>query len=366
LANKSVIVVGGGIVGCLTALKLANSGCQVTIVERNIVAAQTSGESSWAGAGILFPLLPWMYKDEVNALALRGASLYPQLCDALKRETGIDPEYTQSGMLIEPPFDAAAAINWCKNNQIPTQQIGENLLLPAVAQVRPPHLLQALKQRLIQQNVTLLENCQLEPLQLDPLKLESKLDGWRANIHAGAGACSEISVKKGTEISAEKVLQADAFVVTSGAWSFELLKDTAAGLNIKPMRGQILLFDTSQLDVSQIPKQIIYKDGFYLVPRRDGLLLAGSTLEDVGFDTNTTEMMRQQLQQKAEQIMPSLKHAAVIKHWCGLRPGTPDNLPTIAQHPSIKNLYLNTGHFRYGLTMAPASAERIAKLVCEA
>jgi glycine oxidase len=130
------------------------------------------------------------------------------------------------------------------------------------------------------------------------------------------------------------------------------------------MRGQILLFDTSQLNASQIPKHLIYKDGFYLVPRRDGLLLAGSTLEDVGFDTNTTENMRIELQQKAEQILPSLKHASVRKHWCGLRPGTPDNLPTIAQHPSIQNLYLNTGHFRYGLTMAPASAVRVTELVC--
>ena len=342
-----MIVVGGGIVGCLTALNLAQRGCQVTVVERNQIAAQTSGESSWAGAGILFPLLPWMYKDEVNTLALRGASLYPQLCDELKRETGIDPEYTQSGMLIEPPFDADAAINWCAKIQIEFKQVGESLLLPAVAQVRPPHLLQALKQLLIQQNVTLLEHIQLEPLQLEPLKNTNKIDGWRANIHAGTGT----------------VLKADTFVVTSGAWSFELLKDTAAGLDIKPMRGQILLYDLRHQAASDLPTNIIYQDGFYLVPRRDGLLLAGSTLEDVGFDTTTTETMRQALQLKAEHMLPSLKHAAVIKHWSGLRPGTPDNLPTIAQHPTIENLFLNTGHFRYGLTMAPASAERVVELV---
>jgi glycine oxidase len=342
-----VIVVGGGIVGCLTALKLAQRGCQVTVVERNQIAAQTSGESSWAGAGILFPLLPWMYKHEVNTLALRGASLYRQICDTLKHETGIDPEYTASGMLIQPPFDANTAINWCAKNQVECKQIGENLLLPNVAQVRPPHLLQALKQLLTQQNVTLLEHTHLAPLQQ-----VHKIDGWKANIHAGTGA------------SAEKMLYADTFVVTSGAWSFELLKDTAANLNIKPMRGQILLYDISHQAASDLPTNIIYRDGFYLVPRRDGLLLAGSTLEDVGFDTTTTETMRHELQLKAENILPSLKHAAVIKHWNGFRPGTPDNLPTIAQHPTIENLFLNTGHFRYGLTMAPASAEQVAELIC--
>jgi glycine oxidase len=332
--SKSVIVVGGGIVGCLTALQLVEHGCQVTLVERNQVAAQTSGESSWAGAGILFPLLPWMYKDAVNQLAMAGAALYPALCERLLTETGIDPEYTQSGMQILLTFDEKAALDWCESYQIPTQQNSKGLFLPTIAQVRPPNLLQALRKNLLQKGVTLLEHTQLEPL-----ANITKIDGWKANNHA--------------------VLRADDFVVTSGAWSFDLLKNTTANLDIKPMRGQILLYE----NVAELPKNIIYQNGFYLVPRRDGLLLAGSTLEDVGFDTNTTEMMRQQLQQKAEQILPSLKHASVIKHWSGLRPGTPDNLPTIAQHPSIKNLYLNTGHFRYGLTMAPASAQLVAALI---
>ena len=342
---KKIIVVGGGIVGCLTALNLADQGCQVTLVERNVIAAQTSGESSWAGAGILFPLLPWMYKYAVNQLAIAGADLYPALCDRLLAATGIDPEYTQSGMQVLQPIDETAAINWCKSYRIPIEKNANGLLLPTIAQVRPPHLLQALRQLLIQQNVTLLENVQLEPLQLNPHNNVNYINGWKtiSSLH-----------------STGLVLEADVFVVTSGAWSFDLLKDTTVGLKIKPMRGQILLYE----NVKESPKNIIYQNGFYLVPRRDGLMLAGSTLEDVGFDTRTTEEVKQELQTKAESIMPSLKHAAIRKHWSGLRPGTPDNLPTIAAHPTIKNLFLNTGHFRYGLTMAPASATYIARLVC--
>ncbi len=320
--------------GCLTAMQLVEHGCSVTIVERNQIAAQTSGESSWAGAGILFPLLPWMYKDAVNQLAMAGAKLYPALCKRLLEETGIDPEYSQSGLQILPTFDEKAAVNWCAQYQIPVVKNSNGLFLPTISQVRPPHLLQALRQLLIQQGVKLVENTQLEPL-----KNIDFIAGWRTNSGA--------------------VLEADAYVVTSGAWSFELLKETAANLNIKPMRGQILLYD----NVSEKPENIIYSNGFYLVPRRDGLLLAGSTLEDVGFDTRTTIEVKQDLKTKAESILPSLKHATIRKHWSGLRPGTPDNLPTIAAHPTIKNLYLNTGHFRYGLTMAPASAERIANLL---
>ena len=317
--SKKIIVVGGGIVGCLTALALNERGCQVTLVERNVVAAQTSGESSWAGAGILFPLLPWMYKDEVNQLAMAGAALYPKICERLLTKTGIDPQYIQSGLQLLQPFDQSTAINWCEQYQVPVQINSLGLFLPSVAQVRSPNLLQALKQLIIQQNIKLLEHTQLLPL-----ANVNTINGWETNTG--------------------KMLTADAFVVTSGAWSFELLKETAAKLDIKPMRGQILLFE----NVPEMPKNIIYQNGFYLVPRRDGLLLAGSTLEDVGFDTCTTLEVKQDLKIKAENILPSLKQATIRKHWSGLRPGTPDNLPTIAVHPTIKNLYLNTGHFRYG------------------
>ena len=91
MANSSVVVVGGGIVGCLTAMQLRKQGHAVTLVERNIVAAQTSGESSWAGAGIAFPLLPWFYQDVVNELSLAGARAYPAVSAELFSETGIDP-----------------------------------------------------------------------------------------------------------------------------------------------------------------------------------------------------------------------------------------------------------------------------------
>ena len=154
MAKQKIIVVGGGIMGCMTAMELTRRGHQVTVVERNQIAAQTSGESSWAGAGIVFPLLPWFYKDEVNQLALAGASLYPELCRQLYRETGIDPECIKSGMRIQPPFDKELALAWCAEHHVPIEQKADNLLLPEVAQVRNPRLLQALKQWLIQHGVT--------------------------------------------------------------------------------------------------------------------------------------------------------------------------------------------------------------------
>lgn len=332
----------------MTAMELVSRGCRVTIVERNQIASQTSGESSWAGGGILFPLLPWMYSKHVNALTHSGANAYRELSQRLQQETGVDAHFEQSGFLLLPPFDHAAAKAWCDGNQLPTHMVkaaafgvqspsGEDALwMPTVCQIRPPYFMQALRKWLEQNgNVTLLENTELLPLQQT-----TKLNDWLT-------------------VNGEK-LSADQFVVTSGAWSFDLLKQTSAKLDIKPMRGQILLYKPKQS-----LEQMVCREGFYLIPRRDGYLLAGSTLEDVGFDATVTEAVRNEIIGKAEMIMPALKGEPVIKHWSGLRPGTPENLPIISAHPSIENLYLNTGHFRYGLTMAPASAQLIAALMLD-
>lgn len=346
--SEHVVIVGGGIVGCMTAMALVDSGYKVTIVERNQIASQTSGESSWAGGGIVFPLLPWMYSAPVNQLTAYGAKAYQQICERLTRETGLPTGFIKSGFLLLPPYDQAAAIRWCEQHQQDyalldnvDEQLAINqsphpsLWMPDVCQIRPPYLMKALRQWLVQNHVTLLEQTELSPLdEIKPLKAWSTLDGLE--------------------------IKADKFLVTSGAWSFQLLKTVAGKLNIKPMRGQILLYQPTQnLD------QIVYKDGFYMIPRDDGYLLAGSTLEDVGFDATVTDAVKAELAAKAEAIMPALKDQAVIKHWSGLRPGTPENLPTISAHPRIENLYLNTGHFRYGLTMAPASARLIAALMTE-
>ncbi|KQT33207.1 FAD-binding oxidoreductase [Methylophilus sp. Leaf414] len=335
MANTSVLVVGGGIVGCLTAMQLRKQGHEVTVVERNIIAAQTSGESSWAGAGIAFPLLPWFYQDVVNELALAGARAYPAVSAELFAETGIDPECIQSGMLIQPSFERELALAWCSKFGLAVEAHGENLLIPEVIQIRNPRLLQSLKAWLIKHGVKLREQTRLMPLQEGQLPIS----GWKT-----------------TE---DETLYADTYVVTSGAWSFELLKQTALTLDIKPMRGQMLLY---QMQPGLLP-HIVYRNGFYMLQRADGHLLAGSSLEDVGFDTGVTESMRLEMQEKAEAILPELRGQPIIKHWSGLRPGTPHNIPMIGRHPQIENLYLNTGHFRYGVTMAPECARRIAALI---
>jgi glycine oxidase len=101
------------------------------------------------------------------------------------------------------------------------------------------------------------------------------------------------------------------------------------------------------------------------VPRLDGHILVGSTLEDAGFEKSSTPDARADLLAFAMDTCPALKDAELVRQWSGLRPGSPGNLPTVARHPELGNLYVNSGHFRYGVTMAPASAELLTELMLD-
>jgi glycine oxidase len=340
--NQHICITGGGVIGCATALALATAGCRVTLIERG----ELGGESSWAGAGLLSPLLPWHYRDEVTRLTDWSRALYPAWIGDLQAASGVDPEYRTCGMLVLPPYDRAAALAWPVASGEPAQEISARSMLPAlavddsalwmsqVAQVRNPRLLQALRLALLRHGVQILEH--------------TAVTGWRAT-----------PTRIDAVTTAQGVITADAFVLAAGAWSRELLGEWGAQILIKPVRGQIVLFKSEPGRL----RQIVYRDGLYIIPRDDGHILAGSTLEDAGFDKGVTEAARSDLTRRATELLPFLAQTPMAGQWAGLRPGSPDNIPVMARHPSIENLYLSSGHYRYGVTMAPASAQLMANLV---
>ncbi|OIQ88897.1 hydrogen cyanide synthase subunit HcnC precursor [mine drainage metagenome] len=330
--RRHAVIIGAGVVGCLSALALVERGWRVTLIDRGTLG----GEASWAGGGILFPLLPWNYSDPVNRLALAGAARHPELCEQLRADTGIDPQYQACGMRILPPFDLDRAQRWCRAYGISAEPQADTLWLPSVSQLRNPRLMRALGTLLTRRGVSLVEHAQLIPL---PDNTE-RLVEWRD--------------------AQGRVFAADAFVLAAGAWSQTLLGCHAPSLQMKPMRGQMLLYQLAPGTLTHM----LYREDFYLIPRQDGRILAGSTVEDVGFDKSTTPAIAAELAAKAAALLPQLAGTAIIRHWSGLRPGSPDNVPVIARHPRFDNLFLNTGHFRYGVTMAPASAEILAGLMC--
>jgi glycine oxidase len=157
------------------------------------------------------------------------------------------------------------------------------------------------------------------------------------------------------------VLEAERIVVAGGAWSGELLRSTGLDLPVEPVRGQMILFRGAPGQV----RRIVLDQGRYVIPRRDGRILVGSTLEHVGFDKSTTETALAELRAAALRLVPALADCELEHHWAGLRPGSPNGIPCIARHPALTNLYINAGHYRNGVVMGPASARLLADLLLE-
>ena len=344
------LVIGGGLLGMLSARELARSGMSVMLLERGSLGQ----ESSWAGGGILSPLTPWHCSPELEALVVSSQRIYPSLVRELERESGIDAQWTRSGMLALGIDDMEAVMSWsartgCRVHTL--DQTGVNarepelaplrvderaLWLPDIAQVRNPRLLKALKNSIIKHGVNIKERCEARRLWLSGNKVI------------------------GVVCEAEK-LTADRVVIAGGAWSEELLRQTGTTAGVLPVRGQMLMYRAPRDMISAI----IIRDGHYLIPRRDGHVLVGSTLEYSGFDKSTTAAALTLLRRRALDLVPALARCPLIRQWAGLRPGSAGGIPLIGAHPTIERLYLNCGHFRNGVTLAPASAARLAKIVLD-
>ncbi len=343
---RTAVVVGGGVNGLLTARALATEGWTVTLLERG----QTGREASWAGGGIVSPLYPWRYSAPVTALAKAARAAYPQLAATLLAETGIDPEFERCGMLMLDAPDADAARQWAADEGEDMQPLlaaalqarapwlapgwREGLWMPAIANIRNPRLLQALLRSLQQRGVTVETAAEVVALQ------------------RGADRVSGVRTADG------RVFEAGAVVLCGGAWTATLLR--GFGLMappVRPVRGQMLLY---RLAPGALPC-IVLAEGRYVIPRRDGHVLCGSTLEEAGFDKSVTAEALASLQASAARLLPALAGLVPLAQWAGLRPGSPAGVPFIGPVPGVDGLWVNAGQFRNGLVLAPASVQLLVE-----
>ncbi len=346
--STDILIIGGGISGLLVARELRLAGRDVTILDKS----PAGQESSWAGGGILLPIYPWRQPSAISDLVIHSLKKYPILNQELLEATGIDPEWSPCGMLICKNPDIDDAIAWCQERGIRYQEppaqrleglhteLQRALWLPEIAHIRNPRLLKSLKAYLQRLGVGFIENTEISHIEIKNRRVV-RVDTPRQSV----------TVKQ--------------LVVCTGAWTSrflqEHLSEAALSLPIQPVKGQMLLFD-AQPDT--LPHMVLDGD-HYLIPRRDGKILAGSSVEAVGFDKSTTTETGDRLYTFATELLPSLKQYTVSHHWAGLRPGTPDGIPFIGRHPTITNLSINVGHFRNGLVMGPASAELLADLILD-
>lgn len=349
--HQTTIIVGGGIIGLLCARKLSQAGISVTLVDQGEIGR----ESSWAGGGILSPLYPWRYSNPVNDLAFQSQKIYSALCHELKQSTGIDPQWSQTGLLILEPGDSKAALDWADRNgvvmellsgkQVLTKEPGlgtipsEAIWMPEIAQVRNPRLLAALRSDLERRGCDLSENIQV------------------TDITVENGRFKAIRTSEGELVS-------ELCLLASGAWTGALSSRFRSPLGIKPVKGQMILFNPP---ASKAPllSTIILSDNRYLIPRRDGRILVGSTLEHEGFDKTLTAEAEHELTGFAVKQIPDLRKLAIEHHWAGLRPGTSEGIPYIGEEPTAKGLVVCSGHFRNGFVLGPASAELAVNLLLD-
>jgi glycine oxidase len=341
-----IIIIGGGIIGMLTARELYRTGADILLLERG----QMGGESSWAGGGIISPLYPWRYDDSVNRLAQISKTLYPDIADQLRDESGIDCELINSGLLVMDMDEAERALDWSHRWNIamlrikgadaiheiePTtgKLIDAGLWMPEIMQIRNPKLVKALKG-----------------------SLQSLRIGFREHTPV-----NELVIESGHVLgvrTATETLLADRVIVTSGAWTAGLISGIQTPA-VEPVKGQMIMFSGE----AGLIRRMVLSSDHYIIPRRDGRVLAGSTLENTGFDKSTTTAARQELKNAAEHIIPLLSGLEIERHWAGLRPGTANGIPYICEHPTISGLFINAGHYRNGIVLGAASARLMTELV---
>ncbi|MEJ2455509.1 MAG: glycine oxidase ThiO [Candidatus Thiodiazotropha sp.] len=339
------IIIGGGLIGMLTARELAMAGRQVLLIEQG----QTGRESSWAGGGIISPLYPWRYHASITALASWSQRHYPALADALQAEGGIDPEYIKSGLLIIEPEDIEYAMEWAGSAQQILQKIDQSAArncepalktefhfaawMPEVAQIRNPRLAKSAYHS-IHNRVEIRQQTQV------------------------TGFLTHGDQIRGVSTASENIPSA-CVIVCAGAWTGNLLQEFIPPPKIEPVLGQMILFRTDPGTISRI---VLHQDR-YVIPRRDGRVLVGSTLEYRGFDKSTSTEAKNSLTSFALKHFPQLSQYEMEHHWAGLRPGSPQGIPYIGPVPGVEGLYLNAGHFRNGVVLGPASARLMADLV---
>ena len=340
--NERIIIVGGGLIGLLSAYFLHQKGQAVVLLDKG----KLGKESSWAGGGIISPLYPWHYPDEVSQLSTYGQQHYPALCQTLAQKTGIDPEWIQSGLLMLGLDELDSAQQWAQQTATELQvidnrqaldkieaalhpQFEQALWMPTIAQIRNPRLLKALKHYLHSTSIDIREHTAVSDIQLNQY-----------------GEAIAVVTQKG-HIAADKI------IISSGAWSAQLPILQNIDFKVKPVAGEMILFKAAP----QRLKRILLHQGRYLIPRQDGRIICGSTLAFNNFDKHIYAETKRSLCETAYQLAPFLKTAHIEHHWCGLRPASPNGVPYIGEHPHIPNIYLNTGHYRYGVTMGLGSVK---------
>ena len=345
--HTDVVVVGGGLIGCLVARELAHDGHRVTLVER----AKVGREASHDAAGMLAPLAEAVAPGPFLDLCIESRNLHATLADELFAEVGTDVWYRDDGTYLVAFDDTEAAA------------------LRARAAL---HASLGLHSEMIPVEIARREEPALSPLVTAALSVpgDHQVDN-RKLVEAAALSCYARGVKIVEHTPVRSLLRdandrivgvdttagpidAECVVVAAGSWSSLI---GGFSVPVEPVKGQMLMLEL----VSPPCRRVLRSERCYVVARIDGRVLVGGTMERVGFDKSVVASAVGNLLEAGREVVPSLGGAFGGEAWAGLRPATPDDLPAVGQLG--ENLIAATGHFRNGILLAPVTAKIVAGLV---
>jgi len=331
-----VLVIGGGIIGLSLSIALRKRGASVLVVERG----EPGREASHSAGGMLVDC-PLETPAALQPLATASARMYPEFAYELELESGMKVDLRDQGTILFPSSEhAARGPEFVAQHPLPTRL---QELEPALAS--PQSCALYLKERSV-----------------DPRALSAA--AWKTAKHRG------VDFSSGDEVTAVTIADGRATGVTTtktsflaskvvncaGAWSGQI---GPHAFPTRPVKGQMLCL---LMPSRTLLKHVIRSPQAYLIPRSDGRLLVGATVEEAGFDQRTDLATIQRLHHAALALVPELRHAKILEDWAGLRPGTPDALPILGA-TSTPGYYVATGHFRDGILLAPITAEVMAAVI---
>jgi glycine oxidase len=349
---KDVVIVGGGVIGCAVALRLAREGLQAAIIERGRVGC----EASRAAAGMLSPQAEASEPGPFLDLCLRSRAMYRDFAELLKEASGIDIEYRDEGTLCvamadEDPQQIARWASWQKAAALPLEELSADdlralepglseraaraVFIPGDHQVENRRLMDALDTGVRHAGVEVIEGAEVARLIIE-------------RDRAVGVVCND------------QAIYAGMVVVAAGSWSTRLLQPAGLRVQVTPARGQMIALRGAAARL----RHVLHSSRAYVVPRNDGRVVVGATVEYVGFNKAVTAAGVYSLLDAAIEIVPRLKDCEIIEAWAGFRPDTLDHLPVIGPC-EIANLWLATGHFRNGILLAPITAELLARSITQ-
>lgn len=356
--EADVVIVGAGVIGCSIARELAAGGAAVIVVERD----SPGRRATWAAAGMLSPLGEAVASGPFLDLAEKSLDRFAAFARELTEQTGIDVEYRTNGRLHVSAGDADEELSAIAASPH-ADRFDVTHMDGAAARRLEPALSEVVSSALLIRRDHRVDN---------RLLAQALLAGATAAGASFRAATTVTALRQrrgalaGVQLASGEHIEAPHVVLAAGAWSGRI-EGLPHQLPVRPVKGQMFAVDgrrrSAMRQIEPVLNRVVLSRSCYIIPRDDGRLLVGATVEEVGFREGPTPRGMAGLMSAAAALVPLIDDLPLVETWAGFRPATPDHMPVIGPDPDLSGLIYATGHFRNGILLAPITAACVAALV---